>query len=95
MYFYILNLCLNTITSMIKTHVFSDFTDFQVPPGHRGVGGIRRHPCARPFKTLAKAGPEQSRHCRRCWQTKGGERGPERERRNGNSLLYTLVVLVM
>jgi hypothetical protein len=31
MYFYILNLCLNTITSIIKTNVFFDLTDFQVP----------------------------------------------------------------
>ena len=29
MYFFILILCLNTITSMIKTNVFFDFTDFQ------------------------------------------------------------------
>ena len=31
MYFYILILCVNTITSMINTDAFFDFTDFQVP----------------------------------------------------------------
>ena len=30
MYFFIFILCLNTITSMINTNVFFDFTDFQV-----------------------------------------------------------------
>ena len=29
LYFYIFNLCLNTIASMIITNVFFDFTDFQ------------------------------------------------------------------
>ena len=42
MYFFIFILCLNTITSMIKTHVFFDFTDFQVP-NHQDWKQ-RRHP---------------------------------------------------
>jgi hypothetical protein len=39
MYFFILILCLNTITSMINTNVFFNFTDFQVAVDVRPTTG--------------------------------------------------------
>ena len=42
MYFYILILCLNTMTSMINTNTFFDFTDFQGPTHLGGRAAINR-----------------------------------------------------
>ena len=43
MYFFIFIVCLNTITSMIKTNFFFDFTDFQVGDGAEDMLNTLKH----------------------------------------------------